>query len=259
MGGLARRTGAGQSRGDAGDGGRRAALVRGRAHRPRGGALPGRADDASTAPPRASEDGRNERRQRVGRAAARPHGMPGAGHRSGAGPPDRVEPRACRVRAGAARRGRVGAARELPSRGGRGGVLRPAPARAHPSLHAGQAASGDRARERAGLPALPPALAARGAGHAVRGQARAAGVRRATTRFRGAGEGVGAADHPGSRRRLPSVLARRSVSLGGRELGAAERAQIERKRPHRRRVVRDADRARAAHRPAVADGGRPQR
>jgi ATP-dependent Lhr-like helicase len=97
---------------------------------------------------------------------------------------------------------------------GEGAVLRGRFRGPHPSLHAGPAATGDRAGERPGLPALPPALAARGAGHATGGQARPAGSDHAATGVRRTGGGVGASHPAGPRRGVPWIMARRRVPLG---------------------------------------------
>ena len=104
---------------------------------------------------------------RAGGGGARPPGGLGSGHRAGA----RRRSSGCRVSAhrggprGAAG-GRLCHARRLHADAPPRGVVRAAPAGAHPPLHGQAPARGDRAGRGARLPALPVRLAARGAGAA---------------------------------------------------------------------------------------------
>ena len=118
-----------------------------------------------------------DRRDRGRRGGARGHASAATSRASGrARPPS--WPRATGLPgggdAGAARPARGGGLRccgdaSIPRDEGDDGVLRAAPPRPDPPLHDGPAAARDRARHRAGPGALPPALAARRAGHAARG------------------------------------------------------------------------------------------
>ncbi len=87
-------------------------------------------------------------------------------------------------------------------------VLRAAAPRPDPPLHDGPPPPGDRAGDRAGLHALPPALAARRPGHADGGAARPPGRGGATPGLRGGSGLVGGGGAAGPRRRVPAGVAR---------------------------------------------------
>ena len=108
--------------------------------------------------------------------------------------------------------GGAGRARRL------GGVRAPPP-RPHPPLHDRPPPPRDRARHRAGLHALPPPLAARGAGPPARGPGGPAGRHRAAPGIRDRGQRLGARGAAGARGRVPSGVARRPVPLRRGELG----------------------------------------
>ena len=133
-------------------------------------------------------------------------------------PGDRAEALATRPgsqrdahRAGArgAAGGRLRHARRLHRRCRTGlGVVRAAPAGAHPPLYGQAAARGDRADRGARLPALPLRLAARRAGSAHGGPGRGRRDPRAAGGLRGAGERLGDRDPARAHRRVRARLAR---------------------------------------------------
>src|SRR5271165_1534293 len=99
-------------------------------------------------------------------------------------------------------------------------MVRPPPARPHPSLYDPTPALGDRAGRRARLPPLPVRLAARVGGDTVGRVGCASGRARRAGRVRGAGPGVGDRDPAGAPRGLRTVLARRSLPRWPDRLGA---------------------------------------
>src|SRR5208283_116395 len=109
-------------------------------------------------------------------------------------------------------------------------MVRPPPARPHPSLYDPTPALGDRAGRRARLPPLPVRLAARVGGDTAGGAGGASARARRAGRVRGAGPGVGDRDPAGAPRGLRTVLARRPVPRWPVFLGAPC-AAMRRERP----------------------------
>ena len=97
--------------------------------------------------------------------------------------------------------------------------MRPAPARAHPSLHARPPAPRDRAGHRRAVPALPRLLAARRSRASARRPARRRRGRRAARRLRDPGGGLGGQRPAGARARLPARVARPADALGRGRVG----------------------------------------
>ena len=107
-------------------------------------------------------------------------------------------------------------------RAGRGrGVLRPAAAGPDPRLHQAPAPARDRAGDRAGLHAVPAALAARRDGHQARGPVRAARRHRAAAGLRAGRRRLGELGPRRAGRRLPAGMARRAVPVRPGVLGPA--------------------------------------
>ena len=179
-------------------------------------------------------------------------------------PPPRAR-RLARPAGGAHRRGARGAAgrrlrdaRRLHGRGGGGlGVVRAAPAGAHPPLHRQAPARRDRAHRGARLPALPVRMAARDAGRAHGRTGRGGRDPRAAGGLRGAGERLGDRDPARPHQRVRTGVARRAVP--GRALrvdaaGAAPRRPRARRGPGARHADRAAGAAQRA--PVVEPHGR---
>ena len=249
---------------------RRCALVRDRAARRRRGAVPGGALRARRRAPRGARGARagasptrRRRRSCAGISTARARSRSRRSRRRRGSRRPQVEQALARLEAeGFALRGSFS-----PEAAGAEEWLRAAPARAHPSLHARASAARDRAGDRPGLPALPAALAARGAGHAARGPARGALGGRAAPGLRAGGRRLGGGGAAGARRGLPPRMARRALPLGRRGLGAARPARGRRRRGAGARgrarrggaLARDADRVRAARGAAGAARRRARR
>ena len=102
---------------------------------------------------------------------------------------------------------------------GRPGLVRPAAARAHPSLHARPPAPRDRAGHRRRVPALPRLLAARRSRRTARGPARRGRGDRAARRLRGARGGLGRQRPARARARLQARMARPADALRRGRLG----------------------------------------
>ena len=224
-------------------------------------------------PPSASRRARLPRAARSGGAAVaavRGHiGMPRPRRRARPRAPGRSAREPRRDRAPQPRGGGVAPARPVRSRAGRRRrprVLRAAPPRAHPPLHDGAAASGDRAGHRPGPSPLRPPLAARGAGHPVRGAARASRGDRAAPGLRARRRILGGDGVCRARGRLSPGVAGRSVPLRRGRVGQARPARARRRRaggrgrPGRGRpVALHAGELRAGRQPAVAPRLRARR
>src|SRR5258705_10683904 len=100
-------------------------------------------------------------------------------------------------------------------------MVRPAPARAHPSPAARGAAAPDRAGLTRSAAAVPLLLAARGTGQPAARARRPAAGGRAAAGLRGRGGGLGARDPGRADERLPARLARRALPLRRSHLGPA--------------------------------------
>ena len=247
-------------------------LVRRREPPPHRAAVPGRAHRPAALSPVWRGRRRRRPRGRPRPPAARPLRGRGPRHRRGARGPLRPARRGRRARPRPGRGRRPRAARSLhavrrrdrppadarrprhaPRRAGR--ILRPPSPGAHPSLHPRLPAQADRARRRARLHALPPALAALRARHPPARQAGPARRRRAAAGLRGPRRRLGARPPPDPPDRLRPRLARRAVPRRHAHLGPPQPPQVEpRRRPARQPLPRDARQPGPARRLPPAPG-----
>ena len=168
-------------------------------------------------------------------------------------------------RVGAARGGRLRAARTVHAGPGRRGVLRSASAGPHAPRHARSPATRHRPRVGAGLHALPHRMARARARRSVRGPRGPAHRHPAAAGIRSAGGRLGERAAAEPRAGLPAQLARRAVPerRGGVGPPVATAPQRRRRRANHRlhpgRHARDAHHPGPAPRPPAAAGGRTRR